>query len=499
MRMNAKQIALYTGGEFVVDPIDASAVLVGFTWDSREVDPGCLYVALPGEKVDGHIFVEAAIRAGAGGVLVSEKPEEAVCGLARELGVGIIQVPNTYHAISDLAREWRSHLRGKVIALTGSVGKTTTKNLIRDVCASAKSVVATLANQNNELGVPKTILTADPDTQVVIVEMGMRGLGQIAELCRIARPDWGLITNVGDSHLELLGSHENIAHAKAELFEALPNGTSRAFVNAENEYSSLMVDSAKLRSRNVTLVYFGGNAPSDDNSSSPCVWAEDVNIDAEGRPEFTLCAKGFTQISDSSAAPTLFDMEPDVERMRCHMALLGKHNALNACSAAAIGLSLGIPLKSIVETLESSLPEAGRQEVLKARDGYVVINDAYNANPDSMRASLAMFGSMDVSGKRYAVLGDMGELGDFEIACHVGVGRAAASQPLDKLICIGELSKHIEEGALDAGMPSSKIVHVNTIGDVLETLEGNLTSEDAVLVKASHFMELHRVVEGLVN
>ena len=168
MRLNAKQIALYTGGEFLIEPIDGSALLTGLTWDSRDVQPGWLYVALPGERVDGHAFVEAALRAGAAGVLVMDAPERQAGILASELGASIIQVPDTAHAIADLAREWRRHLRGKIVGITGSSGKTTTKNLTRDVCAACFTVVATAANQNNELGVPKTLLTANPETQMIV-------------------------------------------------------------------------------------------------------------------------------------------------------------------------------------------------------------------------------------------------------------------------------------------------------------------------------------------
>ena len=217
MLLNAKQILFYTGGRYIIEPIDASEIISDITWDSRDVRDGCLFVALVGEKVDGHTFIESAIKSGARAVLVNEAPPANVCLLARELGVAIIEVPNTYHAVSDLAREWRSHIKGTVIGITGSCGKTSTKNLVRDVAASKFSVCATKGNQNNELGCPKTILSANPDSQIVVVEMGMCALGEIADLCDIARPDWGVLTNVGDSHMEMLGSRENIARAKSEL------------------------------------------------------------------------------------------------------------------------------------------------------------------------------------------------------------------------------------------------------------------------------------------
>ena len=252
MRLNSKQIAAYTGGEFIVEPIDPTELMCGVTWDSREVEPGWLYVALPGERVDGHDFVGAALRAGARCALVTERPCEAVVLLAKELGAALIAVPNTASAVTDLAAQWRGHLRGRIIGLTGSTGKTTTKNLVRDVVAAAHSVVATKANQNNELGVPRTLLAADPETEVVVVEMGMRGLGQIAQLCRFVRPDWGLITNVGESHIELLGSRENIARAKAELACSLPAGTGRAFLNADDDYTAFTIGEAELAERNVS-------------------------------------------------------------------------------------------------------------------------------------------------------------------------------------------------------------------------------------------------------
>ena len=249
MRLNHKQIAACTGGSFMVEPLDPRALATGLTWDSRDAKPGDVYVALPGERVDGHDFVGAALSGGAVCALVMQPLDEAVRMLAAELGASVIEVPDTAHAVADIAREWRSHLHGRVIALTGSTGKTTTKNLVRDVLASTLSTVATAGNQNNELGVPKTLLAAEQDTQAVVVEMGMRGAGQLADLCDYVRPDWGLVVNVGESHIELLGSRENIARAKAELLCALPEGTGRAFVNADDDYADFVREHARLDAR----------------------------------------------------------------------------------------------------------------------------------------------------------------------------------------------------------------------------------------------------------
>lgn len=477
MRLNSKQIAEYTGGTAAVEPIDASRLACGVTWDSRTVREGDLYVALPGERTDGHAYVPAALRAGAAVVLVQERPDEATCLLAREMGAAVIEVSSTFAAVTDLARAWRGFLRGHVVALTGSTGKTTTKNLVRDVVAASFAVVATEGNQNNELGVPKTLLSADPETEVVVVEMGMRGLGQIAELCDFVKPDMGLITNVGESHIELLGSRENIACAKAELIEALPNGTGAAFLNASDAFTPFVLEHAKAKQRSLEVWLYDGSAEGADESAD--AYATDVELDDEGRPRFTLHVAG--------------------EKAACALSLRGLHNVHNACAAAVVGAKLGMSASAIAHALASAQPEAGRQHVIRARGGFTVIDDAYNANPDSMRASLAMFSALSVQGKRIAVLGDMGELGDYAVACHEGIGRAAAASRLDHLVCVGELAAFIARAAREAGMKADTVLETDSIPGALGELDNLLEPGDAVLVKASHFMGLERVVGGLVN
>lgn len=492
MRLNAKQIAACTGGAFVVEPLDARALVTGLTWDSRDARAGDVYVALPGERVDGHDFIGAALRGGAVCALVMRPLDEAVRVLATELGACIIEVPDTAHAVADIAAEWRGHLHGRVIALTGSTGKTTTKNLVRDVLASTLTVVATAGNQNNELGVPKTLLAAEQDTQAVVVEMGMRGAGQLADLCDYVRPDWGLVVNVGESHIELLGSRENIARAKAELLCALPEGTGRAFVNADDDYADFVREHARLDARRVETVLFDGSAAAAErragaDAARPAVWAEQVELDEQGRPRFELHAVGFDGADGAE------------EEAPCALTLRGLHNVSNACAAAAVGRACGIPLAVCADALAHAEPEAGRQEVVRARGGFTVVNDAYNANPDSMRASLATFCALDVPGKHVAVLGDMGELGSYAPACHAGIGTFAATLPLDRLVCVGELSLHIADAAERAGMEPDRIVRAGSLSEVFGDLDTCVEPGDAVLVKASHFMGLERVVEGLVN
>lgn len=506
MRLNAKQIAACTGGVFAVEPIAPRALMTGLTWDSREVNPGDLYVALPGERVDGHDFVASALRTGALGALVMQPVDDTVCLLAREVGAAIIEVPDTAGAVGDLAREWRTHLRGRVIALTGSTGKTTTKNLVRDVLAHAHTTVATAGNQNNELGVPKTLLAAQPETEAIVVEMGMRGRGQIAELCSVVRPDWGIVVNVGESHLELLGSRENIAHAKAELLCSLPEGTGRAFVNAADEYAAFVCDDAHLSTRRIETVLFDGSEDARarrahvdaDQRIAPALWAERVEMDEQGRPRFELHAVGFGAL-DAGGFPDEEHPAGSEEAVFCTLKLRGLHNVSNACAAAAVGRAFGMPLGVIARALAHAEPEGGRQELVRARGGFIVVNDAYNANPDSMRASLVMFGALAVAGRHIAVLGDMAELGDHARACHIGIGGVVAGLPIDRLVCVGDLAAHIAAGAEEAGMDPACIARVHSVSEVLGELDAWVEPGDAVLVKASHSMGLERVVEGLIN
>ncbi len=477
MRLNAKQIATYTAATVQVDSIEPSKLATGITWDSRTVKPGDVYLALPGERVDGHDFVDQALCAGAIVALVMRPMSEQICMRAKEMGAAILEVSSTTVALTDLARAWRSHLKGHVIALTGSTGKTTTKNLVRDVLSTTYEVVATHGNQNNELGVPKTLLEANPETDYVVVEMGMRGLGQLESLCEFVKPDYALVTNTGESHIELLGSKEAIIQAKSEVVCALKPGVGVAVLNqAMPESTSLIETIAQVEERNISVVGFDGSGTCQSKAD---VFAKDIAIDSEGKPSFTLCT-------------------PKGEQS-CSLALRGEHNVSNACAAAAIGHICAVPLSKIVEGLASSLPEVGRQEVSKTASGVMVIDDTYNANPDSMRASLTTFALMDIQGRRIAVLGDMGELGDYAQACHEGIGELVSQLPIDYLLCIGDLAYHIASAAKENGFPGDKIMTTTSKGEALGILEPLVKQGDAVLVKASHSMALDRIVRGLLS
>ena len=483
MRLSIREIAEATGARVAL-PGNLDAVATSLTWDSRAVREGALYAALPGERHDGCDFASAAVAAGAVCVLASHELDPKQARALEQAGASLLLVPDTAAAITDLARAWRPCLRGRVIGLTGSNGKTTTKNLVRDVLSLAGTVVATKGNQNNELGVPNTLLAADEDTDFVVVEMGMRGLGQLESLCSFVRPEWGIVTQVGESHIEILGSRENIARAKSELIAALPEG-GIAFLNDACDMADFVWDAARAAERGVSRVRFDGSGAADpEHAADPLVWARDASLDDAGRASFSLCAQGFGNGAES---------------VPCSLELKGLHNVSNACAAAAVALTAGVPLADVARALAAAKPESGRQEMLRAKGGFTVVNDAYNANPDSMRCALNTFAALRVEGRRIAVLGDMGELGDFAAAGHAEMGKLAAKLGLDELIVVGSLGALIADAAEKAGMPASRIVRTACADEALEVVKGCVSAHDAVLVKASHSVGLERVVEGLID
>ncbi|MDO5042703.1 MAG: UDP-N-acetylmuramoyl-tripeptide--D-alanyl-D-alanine ligase [Slackia sp.] len=483
MKLDTNRILDITSGCLAIAPRDSSADLTGLTWDSRTAWQGCLYAALPGERVDGNDFVAAAIEAGAMLALASREPDASAAQVAQARGAGVIVVEDVEKAITELAAAWRSMLGATVIGITGSVGKTTVKSLTRQVLSSRFKTCATKGNFNNELGAPYTVLSADADCEMLVVEMGMDDLGQIEHICSFARPDMGLVNNVGVSHLERLGSRENIARAKAELFEALGAGAF-AFLNADDDMTPFLREHARLEERGVVEAAF--SMAGEPAGASKAVWAEDVSVDDEGRPRFALCARGFDVLAG------------ETQRVECELGLRGVHNISNACGAAAIGLACGIDLSDVAQALSEAVPEAGRQEVKHAACGAVVFDDAYNASPASMTASLRMLASYKSSGRKIAVLGDMGELGEASVEGHRESGRAAAQAGLALLVCVGEAAGDIARGACEAGMPEECIVRVADADVAVAVLKERIDSSDVVLVKASHFMRLDRVVEGII-
>lgn len=449
---------------------EPSWIVSGLAIDSRRVEPGAAFVAFSGEVTDGHDHLDAAIENGSRALIVtvgSEDLSEEIFERAAASETAIVQVEDALRAVQDLARAHRRRLRSTVVAITGSTGKTTTKDLVKAVLAAKYRTLATEGNQNNELGVPLTILAADANTEMLVVEMGMRGAGQIAELCDIAEPDHGLVTNVGTSHIEILGSESAIASAKGELVESLkPEG--RAYLNGDDART------AGLSVRSTARVTTYGLGSTSD------VYATDIDLDEMSRPSFTA-----TLASGESHG--------------IHLTVSGRHNVYNALAALAVGEALDVPIEDMATALSNASMTAMRMEVFRTAGGLTILNDAYNANPTSMRAAIDTLAGMRGEGRRVAVLGDMFELGSFSELAHFRLGGYVADAGIDLLVTVGPLARRIAEGAKASGMAAEAVHPCEDVFDALDLLGEKVGVDDVVLVKASRAMSLERVVEGLVN
>ena len=313
--------------------------------------------------------------------------------------------------------------------------------------------------------------------------------GQIAHLAAMAKPSLGVVSIVGTSHLEYLKTRDNIALAKAELLDALPEG-GWAFLNAGCDKSAFMAEHARLVERGVNVCAFSALGEPDASlgawAADSAVWAENVTIDSEGRPRFELCARGALVGGERC-------------RERVALSLRGAQNVSNACAAAAVCIAAGMEFSEVATALAQAQPESGRAELVRAKCGAVVFNDAYNAAPESMCAALATLASYETAGRRIAVLGDMGELGVSSVEGHAKAGRVAAEAGIDVLVCTGDLSRGMARAAEEAGMPREHIVCVNDADEALAYVSKTISEGDAVLVKASHYMGLDRVVEGIIE
>ncbi len=468
------------GSRVVSSTLQARRTVTALTWSSTTVAPGGAFLAFPGARVDGNDFTRSAMRRGATCVLMTREPTDAERAVADELACTLILVPDGLVAITAIAEAWRARITARTIAVTGSTGKTTTKDLLACVLSPLGNLVATAANQNNELGVPATVLSADPSTDVLVVEVGMQSLHEIEEHCaRLIHPSIGVVTNVGLAHLELLGSQDDIARAKAEVLESLPDD-GLAVVPGDDAYRDFLigcaqrrVDSDGPRTHDVDVLTFGLSEGCD-------VRAIDVAVDAGGRPSFTLVL-------------------PDGSHARVDLPLVGAHNVLDALAAAAVAYHLGLGVVPMASSLSDAKVTGMRMEVISGRAGVTVVNDAYNANPDSMRAALDALLAMEVSGRRIAVLGDMGELGPDSTSLHCGVGDYVAHLGIDGLVCVGPYAHSIGQAAVTGGMPRERVVSCDTLDEAQSALSELLHPGDCVLLKASRSMGFEQLAKGLVD
>ncbi len=437
------QVAQYTQGRAIGSGLVDHVVI-----DSRKTRKGSLFIALPGEKVDGHQFISDVIDQG-GYAIVKEGSHE---------GPGVIQVSDPLVALQDLAQNYLGEFSVPVVAVTGSNGKTSTKDMITQVLSTQYAVHSTEGNLNNEIGVPLTVLGLEEHHQILVVEMGMRGLGQIKRLTEICRPNYGVITNIGPVHLELLGGMGNIAQAKGELLEGMdPTGV--AILNGDDP-------SVRGQARNFkgNIVYYGLDVAND-------VVSRGISLDVEGRPSF------FVRSGE--------------KEVQVRLAVPGVHNVWNASSALAVGLQFGISLDQGAEALAELASSAMRLEVRRSPHGVIVVNDSYNASPASMKGALDTLAHMYCSGQRVAILGDMLELGEIATAAHLEVG-LHAHECAKRLIFIGEFAPVMQEGAGRGEVYSS-------IDEFFSQGELGFGEGDLVLIKASRGLHFERIVEKLLK
>jgi UDP-N-acetylmuramoyl-tripeptide--D-alanyl-D-alanine ligase len=423
----------------------------GCSTDSRTIKSGELFIALRGERFDGHEFLAAAAGAGAGGALVDRNVPAAALPL--------IRVDDTLAAMGRLAADWRGRFRAPLLAITGSNGKTTVKEMLAAILARRAPVLATRGNLNNEIGVPLTLFGLGAEHRFAVLEMGANHPGEIRRLTNIARPDVAVITQCAPAHLEGFGSVEGVARAKAEIYEGLAAGGA-AILNADDAYCALWRDLGAARRQ----ISFGLSAPAD-------VTAEDIA---------PLAGGGFG-----------FRLRTPRGGIGVQLPLPGRHNVVNALAAAACCEAIDTPLADVAAGLGDVHPVKGRLERKPGVASATILDDTYNANPASLRAALDVLSGMP--GRHWLVLGDMGELGEAAPALHRGAGELARETGAERLFALGALSSEAVAG-FGAGA-----YHYGSVADLVEAVKRDLRPDVVVLVKGSRAMQMERVVDALAG
>ncbi len=446
--MTVQEIANAIGGTLLCG--NPETVVTGVCTDTRRIAPGSLFIPLVGERFDAHDFIDAALDAGCIASLTT-----------RRVALGskpLIWVEDTRLALGSLAAAYRQSFDLPLVAITGSVGKTTAKEMTAAVLATDRSVLKTAGNFNNEIGLPLTLLQLEDHHNAAVIEMGMSGFGEIDRLAKIAAPNLVIMTNIGLSHIEMLGSQENIYRAKTEFFPYLkPNGT--VIINGDDPI--LSSHRAEMPAKTISV----GTTDAND------LYATDICA-APDAVRFTAVHNG--------------------ETTQIKLAFPGEHNVINALLACAAGLALGIPLQTAKIALEAFRPGDRRMEFLQF-GAITVINDCYNAAPASMEAALRILSTQ--GGRKIAVLGDIKELGGFAPDAHKNLGTFAAALSIDALFTLGDLGRLIAESAKCAGMQN--VFAFDTIDDLNTTLAEYIKADDVVLVKASRAMHLESVTAHL--
>ena len=434
------------------NPREGAEEVASVTTDSRSVPSGSLFVPIVGEKFDGHRFIGAALDSGAAGVLCAKLPEDL------RPDKFYIKVADTRLALKDLARHYREKFAIPVVQITGSVGKTTTKDMIAAVLAQKYRVLKTAENFNNDIGVPLTLLRLDHSHQAAVIETGMNHFGEIRYLGEMAQPDIAVISNIGDAHIEFLGSREGILKAKAEILENLrPGGT--VILNGDDALlNTLTPPFETLR----------------------CGQGEN-------------CAYRVTEIADHGVDGITCCLTTPREEYHLTIPAPGEHMVYSASMAAAIGEKLDLTAAEITRGVVCYAPTGSRMRVLRLAEERTVLDDCYNANPQSVTAALEILAKTDCA-QRVAVLGDMGELGELTAQAHYNMGALAVMLGIDLVIAIGTHAARIAEGVECSG---GQVQHFATKEEALPTIRAQLTPQTAMLIKASHAMRFGQLVEAL--
>ena len=457
-QMTLENIAKACGGTYVGDDALRSSEITGAVIDSRQVEPGYLYIPIRGERVDGHRFISDVFAKGALAVL-SEETLENPAG-------PYIQVASSEQALKDIAEFYRSTLGIKIVGITGSVGKTSTKEMISAVLSQKYNVLKTEGNFNNEIGLPLTILRIRREHEVAVVEMGISEFGEMHRIAKVAKPDICVMTNIGQCHLENLIDRDGVLRAKSEIFDFLkPDGH---IVLNGNDDKLITVQEVK----GVKPVFYYV----EDSTAQKADLQYEVTADA-------IENKGLRGLDANLHFPE--------EVCQIHEPIPGVHNVYNACAAACVGRIMGLTNEEICEGIAHAKTIAGRTNLITLGD-VLVIDDCYNANPISMKASLDVLAQAE--GRRIAVLGDMGELGENEREMHYDVGKYAANTGVDILFCCGTLSEELAKGAQRG---HTKVIYFAEREKLTQTLLNFVEAGDTVLVKASHFMEFPKIVKAL--
>ena len=454
-RLTLGEILTAVNGTLLGQFNDLSATVDSVVTDSRKARPDALFVPLVGERFDGHAYINAALDAGAVGCFTARERESYLPGKF------YIKVASPLRALRDLAAYYRTKFPIPLVGITGSVGKTTTKDMIAAVLATKYNVLKTEGNMNSREGMPLTLLRLDSSHEIAVIEMGMSQASEIDYLSGIAKPDVAVITNVGDAHIENLGSRENIFKAKCEIFNHLkPGGT--AILNGDDELLCTLRNAVPFET-----VFCGTNQGADYR-------AADISADQGNSIRCTAVTPGET-----------YEME---------IPALGRHMIYPALMAAAVGARFGLSREQILEGILCFKPTKMRMNVLRRGQDITILNDAYNANPQSMRAAIGVL-SDSKSAFKLAVLGDMFELGSLAAALHAGVGEYLGKAGIHCLVAVGELSEHMARAAEKAGVPA--VFHCTDKGAAIPVLKDTVRPNSTILVKASRGMAMEELVDYL--